>query len=328
MVLTHTKTSRSRDAIRVDFNGTMTGQLMKHHSGWAHDMLFTGEGEADFNVWLNTRGMPFGSDESFSAYLPRVLAKLDLPHLSYTTLRHAAIVAAAEWASKDDMEGLARSIGTSTRKCVEVYDYCHTERAAGRFLHAWRGRADGGGMPPGEAAVNAPVVDAPRPASVLQRFMGFVGLGSSANVSYLTEDRGGPPGQDWAPEPAFKSTSIAAFRSAPLAICVPPPPTVPPPSSALAIVASGKPRVRARIDDAQNYDSFMAARKRSNVGGPGRNAAPVVRYLTRVQVEAAIASGVSAKRSAYAFAYGYETTSGNLAWLHRKLEEAMAREEE
>ena len=41
------------------------------------------------------------------------------------------------------------------------------------------------------------------------------------------------------------------------------------------------------------------------------------------EVETALTSGLSALRSAYAYAYGFECTSGNLAWLRRKVEEAV-----
>ena len=107
MVLTHSKTSRSRDAIRVDFADTDTEQLLEHHAAWARDLLLSVE-DTDA-VWVSSRGLPFGSDESFSSYLPRILARLDLPHLSFTTLRHAAIVAASEWASREELDGMVRS---------------------------------------------------------------------------------------------------------------------------------------------------------------------------------------------------------------------------
>ena len=325
MVLTHTKTSRTRDAIRVDFNGTMTGQLMEHHSGWAHDMLFTGEGEADFNVWLNTRGLPFGSDESFSAYLPRVLAKLDLPHLSYTTLRHAAIVAAAEWASRDEMEGLARSIGTSTRKCAEVYDYCHAERAAGRFLHAWRGRPGGSSQqeetqptltPPAEfqTQTTLPRNEQPR-TGMLQRIMSrFIGSNSD-NLVELT------PALVAVTQPALLEdepvyTTSAAFKPAPLLALH----AHAPQASALATVpvTAVKPRVRAHVDEGASFENFLAARKKQNTGGPGRIASPVLRRVTRVQAEEALES-VSAMRAVYAWCYGFETNSGNMPWLRAKV---------
>ena len=325
MVLTHTKTSRSRDAIRVDFNGTMTGQLMAHHSGWARDMLFTGEGGADFNVWLNTRGLPFGSDESFSAYLPRVLAKLDLPHLSYTTLRHAAIVAAAEWASRDEMEGLARSIGTSTRKCSEVYDYCHTERAAGRFLHAWRGRAGGSSQqeetqptltPPAEfqTQTTLPRNEQPR-TGMLQRIMSrFIGSNSDKLVELTRAPVAVTQPALLEDEPVC--TTSAAFKPAPLLALH----AHAPQASALATVpvTAVKPRVRAHVDEGASFENFLAARKKQNTGGPGRIASPVLRRVTRVQAEEALES-VSAMRAVYAWCYGFETNSGNMPWLRAKV---------
>ena len=54
----------------------------------------------------------------------------------------------------------------------------------------------------------------------------------------------------------------------------------------------------------------------------------MVRWLTQEQVDAAISGGVNAQRSAYAYAYGYESSSGNLAWLKRKVIEAVVRAEE
>ena len=347
MVLTHTKTSRTRDAIRVDFNGTMTGQLMEHHSGWAHDMLFTGEGEADFNVWLNTRGLPFGSDESFSAYLPRVLAKLDLPHLSYTTLRHAAIVAAAEWASRDEMEGLARSIGTSTRKCAEVYDYCHAERAAGRFLHAWRGRPGGSSQqeetqptltPPAEfqTQTTLPRNEQPR-TGMLQRIMSrFIGSNSDNLVELTRAPVAVTQPALLEDEPVY--TTSAAFKPAPLLALhahaprthLPITASSPPlmltmgPSTAMVTAKAAKPRKQARVEDGIGFAEFIASRKRVNTGGPGRNAAPVLRALTSEQAEEAMTSGMSSMRTAYAYAYGFETMSGNREWLRRKIEEAAS----
>ena len=59
-------------------------------------------------------------------------------------------------------------------------------------------------------------------------------------------------------------------------------------------------------------------RKKQNVGGPGRTAAPVVRRLSRAEAEAALEAGTSATRAAYAFCYAFETQSGNLKWLRSK----------
>ena len=345
MVLTHTKTSRSRDAIRVDFGGTATGQLLAHHAGWAHSMLLASDGDGDFSVWLNTRGRPFGSDESFSAYLPRVLAKLELPHLSFTTLRHAAIVASAEWATKEEMEGLARSIGTSVRKCAEVYDYRHSERAAGRFLDAYRSRAGGSSpddsnsppSPPAElqttppestelAPATEPPGETPR-AGMFQRFAGtlsrFVGIGSS--VVGMPADTEPTPVATGCSSPAFvledepvlKRTT--AFKPAPL-LALPAPAAA---DRALIVPMASKPRVRARVEDGSSFAEFLAARKRQSTGGPGRPAAQVLRRISRLDAEEALRSGVSAMRAVYAWAYGYETTSGRLDWLRSKVMDAI-----
>ena len=347
MVLNHSKTSRTRDAIRVDFSGTTTGQLLAHHTDWAHGMLLASDGDGDFNVWLNTRGRPFGSDESFSAYLPRVLAKLDLPHLSFTTLRHAAIVASAEWATKDEMEGLARSIGTSVRKCAEVYDYRHNERAAGRFLDAYRSRAGGSSpddsssppSPPAElqsptpsepVPTTAPPGDTPR-AGMFQRFAGtfdvlsrIVGIGSHAadtprNAEPAPELSPAPMVLDY--EPVFKTTT--AFKPAPL-LALPAPVQQ---QAAKAIVPIAKPRARARVEDGATFADFLALRKKQNVGGPGRSAAPVVRRLSHAEATAALEAGTAATRAAYAFCYGFETHSGNLKWLRSKVLEAIGDEQ-
>ena len=57
-------------------------------------------------------------------------------------------------------------------------------------------------------------------------------------------------------------------------------------------------------------------------------ASPVQRALTRDQAAYALEASVGAMRSAYAFAYGFECTSGNFKWLRRKVEEAVQGEEE
>ena len=119
MVLVHSKTARFRSTITVDFAGTLTARLLQHHLTWGRSLLLARDADTDA-VWISTRGHAFGSDESFGAYLPRVLARLDLPHLSFTTLRHAAVVAASEWASREELQGLALSIGTSVRKLEQV----------------------------------------------------------------------------------------------------------------------------------------------------------------------------------------------------------------
>ena len=349
MVLQHSKTSRSRDAIRVDFGGTTTGQLLEHHIAWAHGLLLADDAGAGGSVWLNTRGKPFATDESFSAYLPRVLARLDLPHLSFTTLRHAAIVAAADWASKDEMEGLARSIGTSVRKCNEVYDYRASERSAGRFLTQFRLRA--GGSPDDSNSPSSPpaVLHTPTPqettepvhtaqpgetprAGMFQRFAGtfdvlsrFVGMGShTADMPRNAEPAPvllpAPMLLDY--EPTFKASAV--FNPAPLMALPAPMQQV----NAKAIVPVAKPRVRARLDEGTSFADFLAMRKKQNTGGPGRSAAPVVRRLSRAEAEAALEAGTAATRAAYAFCYDFETHSGNLKWLRNKVLEAIGEDAE
>ena len=255
MVLTHTKTSRSRDAIRVDFGGTRTERLLRHHAAWGRGLLGPAE---DGSVWVALRGGAFRSEEAFSSYLPRVLARLKLPHLTFTTLRHAAVVAAAEWASREELEGMARSIGTSVRKVQEVYDYRMVERSSGRFLTAFRERTTA------EAGEGEPCMP----------------------VRALDDE------------------------AAPL------------PSLLVPIPAR---HVACAVDDSLTFAEFLESRqKRPSVCGPGRSAAPVKRRLSRHQATTALRGGLAAQRAAYAFAYGYETTSGKLAWLRRKVEEAVA----
>jgi hypothetical protein len=326
MVLQHTKTSRSRDAIRVDFAGTVTADLLQNHVEWARDTLTSGDVDGGY-IWLNSKGRPFASDESFSSYLPRVLARLDLPHLSFTTLRHSAIVAASDWATKEELEGLARSIGTSVRKCAEVYDYRAKERSAGRFLTEFRKRA--GGSSPEETPPETPttmgfgapppvlheLAQPPPPRGMIQRLLGLLGVAGGAQAT-VQPPKPAPAFARLEAEPVFPSVHATAFNAAPL----------------LALPAvkhqAVKPRKAVRVDAGTSFADFLAARKRINVGGPGRCASPVQRALTRDQAEFALGAGVSAMRSAYAFAYGFECTSGNLNWLRRKIEEAVQGEEE
>ena len=134
MVLVHSKTARFRSTITVDFAGTLTARLLQHHLTWGRSLLLARDADTDA-VWISTRGHAFGSDESFGAYLPRVLARLDLPHLSFTTLRHAAVVAASEWASREELQGLALSIGTSVRKLEQVRMLAQGRRRKGMVSH-------------------------------------------------------------------------------------------------------------------------------------------------------------------------------------------------
>jgi len=226
-------------------------------------------------MWVAPRGDVFKTDESFSSYLPRVLARLELPHLTFTSLRHSAIVAASDWASRDELEGLARSIGTSVRKVQEVYDYKYTERSAGKFLTKFRERTS-----PSEHA------DAEEPTA--------------------------PP--DAADEEDFEIPLPRLGQPDRLALSshmeAPPP-------------MASKRRVACAVEADTCFSDFLARQKKPCVGGPGRSAAPVKRHLTREQVTLAFRGGLAAQRAAYAYAYGYESTSGNLAWLRRKIEEAV-----
>ena len=276
LVLTHSKTSRSRDAIRVDFGGTVTERLLRHHVSWGRPLLLTAGAAASDSMWVAPRGDVFKTDESFSSYLPRVLARLELPHLTFTTLRHAAIVAASDWASRDELEGLARSIGTSMRKVQEVYDYKYTERSAGKFLTKFRERTTT------SEAADAEEPTAPPDAADEEDYeMPLPRLGPS--------------------DPLARSSHMEA----------------PPPMAS-------KRRVACAVEADTCFSDFLEARqKKPCVGGPGRSAAPVKRHLTREQVTLAFRGGLAAQRAAYAYAYGYESTSGNLAWLRRKIEEAV-----
>ena len=211
-----------------------------------------------------------------------MLARFDLPHLTFTTLRHAAIVAASDWASRDELEGLARSIGTSVRKLQEVYDYKFTERSAGKFLTKFRGD---------RAPSTAPVeVEEQRPVP------------SEAAAAAAEEE-------DYEMPPPIPPLDPLAWNAS----AMQPPP-----------LPAAKRRVACGIEAGTSFSDFLEARqKKPCVGGPGRSAAPVKRHLTREQVTLAFRGGLASQRAAYAYAYGYESTSGNLAWLRRKIEEAV-----
>jgi len=302
MFLSHSKTSRSRDAIRVNFSGTDTDLLLQQHALWARDLLLSDEAPDTDAIWINSRGTPFASDEAFSSYLPRILAKLDLPHLSFTTLRHAAIVDASDWASREELEGMARSIGTSVRKIKEVYDYKCVERSSARFITAFRERGCAGV----EAAAEHTVMPTapPQGHGLMRRF-----------VDMLT-CIGGGGGVEVAPAAPRAHLPVIA-----------PPLMGPSTEEALAVSDMKKhtaqSRKVARVDAGASFADFLASRKRINTGGPGRSAAPVQRWLTREQAEHALSAGLSTQRSAYAYAYGFECTSGNLKWLRRKIEDAI-----
>jgi hypothetical protein len=134
LVLVHSKTSRHRDPIRVNFAGTLTARLLEHHVTWGRAAL----ANATESLWITSRGEPFATDDSFAAYLPRKLSSLGLPRLNFTTLRHIAIVGVSEWSTSDELEGMANAIGTSVKKMKEVYDYRQKQRSTERFLNAYR----------------------------------------------------------------------------------------------------------------------------------------------------------------------------------------------
>ena len=420
MKLTHSKTARHRDAIKVDFAGTLTERLLSHHLSWGRLLLLAHNADTDA-LWITTRGKAFGSDESFAAYLPRTLARLDLPHLSFTTLRHAAVVAASEWASREELEGMASAIGTSVRKMQEVYDYRCAERSSGRFLAAYRARgaeaeaekedeeADGATAAPGvmlvagvdahAAARAAPPPAAPPPHaarsasfSPILAFGRMLGLGrmpaapAATAAKPATEaagaelDLGDDDSGVWhgsfdlpggtvthsgggASKPSSGGPSgseLAITRYVPPQL---PSPAGPPMRDAMThilgsrsdggrgtgsgggggggsggagsrdVVAAAGPRSRVPVaTNASTFLDFLAAQKERKHGGPGRTAAAVKRYLTQGEVDVAMQGGIAAKRAAYTWAYGFATSSGNLAWLHSKLEAAVrmadAKEEE
>ena len=401
MVLVHSKTARFRSNITVDFSGTLTERLLSHHLSWGRALLLASGDDTD-SVWISTRGRSFGSDESFGAYLPRILARLDLPHLSFTTLRHAAVVAASEWATREELEGMAISIGTSVRKIQAVYDYRCAERSAGRFLAAFRGRgspvdddqpdAAGNGSgsagsgsavdalsapaPPREATPAPPRAPEPTPRSInpIQAFSRLLGIGRSPPEAPAAAEPSAPAPDDvildddgaWrgafelpaggaqrgdAPDVdlsggrsggggphRFKSSS--AVRTQPATQPMPmedgdeeeegeeeeEEEEEPPVRRRFAGSFNGS---RTRVEVRTNVTSFAAflaqqkGKTKTYTGGPGRSAAPVKRWLTHADAALALRRGISAQRAAYAFAYGYATTSGNLAWLRAKIEDAV-----
>jgi hypothetical protein len=341
---------------------------------------------------------------------------MDLPHLSFTTLRHAAVVAASEWASREELEGMARAIGTSVRKMQEVYDYRCAERSSGRFLAAYRARGaeaesepeaeeedeevDGATAAPGAMHVDAcagahaaacaappPVAPPPHAArsasfSPILAFGRMLGLGrtpaaaaataepateAAASPLDLDDDDGGvwhgsfdlPAGTathsgGGASKPSSGGPSgseLAMTRYVPRQL---PSPASPPMRDATAripgsrsdggrgsgsgggggggsggagsrdVVAAAGPRSRVPVaTNASTFLDFLAAQKARKHGGPGRTAAAVKRYLTQDEVDVAMQGGIAAKRAAYSWAYGFATSSGNLAWLHSKLEAAV-----
>ena len=407
MKLTHSKTARHRDAIRVDFSGTVTERLLSHHLSWGRPLLLAHDADTDA-LWITTRGKAFGSDESFAAYLPRTLARLDLPHLSFTTLRHAAVVAASEWASREELEGMARAIGTSVRKLQDVYDYRCAERSSGRFLAAYRARgaeaepeavaeeedeeADGAtagathSADAHAAARASPPPAAPPPHaarsasfSPMQAFGRMLGLRRGAAAPEVTakpaaaspeaaaspldldDDDGGvwhgsfdlPAGTATPGGAGVSKPSSGGPPGSELAITRHMPPQLPSPASppmrdataripgsrsdggrgsgsggsggrgSRDVVAAG-PRSRVLVATTANtFLDFLAAQKERKHCGPGRTAATVKRYLTQEEADVAMQGGISAKRAAYTWAYGFATSSGNLAWLHAKIEAAV-----
>ena len=124
-------------------------------------------------------------------------------------------------------------------------------------------------------------------------------------------------------EPTFKASAV--FTAPVLAL--PAPYAVPAAARAIVPPVAGKPRVRARVDEGTSFADFLAARKKQNAGGSGRPAAAPVRRVSRADAEAALKTGASAMRAIYAWCYGFETKSGNLAWLRQKVTEAIGDEE-
>ena len=193
----------------------------------------------------------------------------------------------------------------------EVYDYRRQERSASRFITAFRERGGGGAAGGSADAAEADVVNVPAAPGLMHRiFSLFTGTGGTGDVEVA------PP----APRVHLPLTA----SSPPLLLTMPPSTAIVSPKAASA----AKPRKLARVEDGVSFAEFMASRKRVNTGGPGRSAAPVQRHLSRDEVEHALTSGLSALRSAYAYAYGFECTSGNLAWLRRKVEEAVDNDNE
>jgi hypothetical protein len=94
-------------------------------------------------------------------------------------------------------------------------------------------------------------------------------------------------------------------------------------------LASGAGGARGRVavhTSVTSFADFLAAQKvpkKTYSHGPGRSAAPVKRQLTHAEATLALSSGIVAMRAAYAWAYGFATTSGNREWLRNKIEEAV-----
>jgi hypothetical protein len=90
------------------------------------------------------------------------------------------------------------------------------------------------------------------------------------------------------------------------------------------VVGAAGPRSRVPVaTTASTFRDYLAAQKERKHCGPGRTAAAIKRYLTQDEVDIAMQGGIAAKRAAYTWAYGFATSSGNLAWLHSKLEAAV-----
>jgi hypothetical protein len=401
MTLTHSKTQRHRDAIKVDFAGTLTERLLENHLLWGRELLLSPSAVTDA-LWISSRGTAFGSDESFAAYLPRTLARLDLPHLSYTTLRHAAVVASSEWATRDELEGMARAIGTSVRKMTQVYDYRCAQRSSCRFLTAYRAHgaaSEGGDQGMAEAArakattapaaelKTAPLAHVSPPASVtapvhvprstafnpLYAFGRLLGIrrvpdaehgaaSSAPQASGVVLDDEDGPWHGSFELPIGGASKLSSGSGMELAlVCVPPHPALHLPPASRHVAASQLALARAHGHRMGGFDSgggggggggvvaraggaslgqrnrhevatsagsfleFLGTQKerKRSVAGPGRTAAPVKRWLTPDEADAAMQGSMAAQRAAYAWAYGFSTTSGNLAWLRSKIEAAV-----
>jgi hypothetical protein len=94
-------------------------------------------------------------------------------------------------------------------------------------------------------------------------------------------------------------------------------------------LAGGAGGARGRVavqTSVTSFADFLAAQKvpkKTYAHGPGRSAAPVQRLLTEAEATLALNKGIVAMRAAYAWAYGFATTSGNREWLRNKIEEAV-----
>jgi hypothetical protein len=319
LVLVHHKTQRSRDPITVNFPaGTLSAALLEHHMSWGWRLLVVTDTNA---LFVSHRGDAFRTDSSFGAYLPRVLQELLGSHLSFTMLRRIAITGCSEWASRDQIEAMAHGIGTSVRKCLTVYDQRMKERAAEHFQEVYRSAQ----VPP-PAAPPSPESETPDPDEPET---------TNSALAAREDDMGGEP----------ISLPWGGVSTKPRVI--PPPP--PPPPKRQRILAASRP-----ASFAEHLASVEAARKGADAGRPprlptalvprppqasvtsplevshapvhragGRPRSAVINKLSEGERDTAVSGSGAVMRAAYAYAYGYETKSGNLTWLRQRLDEAL-----